>query len=691
VQTCGLTVLNIALYSLETNARDSLQACENNPITVFQSERFHFPEQVSMTKRFIVILAIVFSSAAVLPVGQSAYAADTWVSVRSNNFFLVGNASEKDIRQVAMRLERFREVFSRLLPRMTFTSSVPTTVIVFKSDNYYKPYKPVADGKTVPVSGYFQSGREVNYITLTTERREENPYAVIFHEYVHLLLNNTMGRSSPAWFNEGVAEYYSTFDIRDDQKIYLGNLIRPYIEELRAHRLIPLEKLFAVDNYVLDRDKHDARGLFYAQSWALIHYLIQGNEGKRVRQLGLFMDQLRQNVPAEKAFREAFQTNYAGMEKELRDYVDRGSYRGHIVTFEKKLEFNADMKSAPVSEAEAQAFLGDLLFHIQRPDDAKTKLEFALSLDSKLSMAHATLGMLLVHQKKYAEAKQHLQQAVTGNATSYLARYYYAYALSREFMADGQTTDSFPPAVVKTMRAELVKAIELKPDFPESYHLLAFVNLVTGEQVDESIAMIKRAVALAPAREEFLFVLAQLYIRKRDIEGARRLIEPLVTNGADPALRPRAAALLAKITSMQKAIEEFRAAGEDRASDIVVKAETVVEPNSDPDSPLRDALKRPEADETRVQGILVRIDCDARGIVFVVQADIGLLRLRTSSFQEVDITTYASEVAGEITCGPRKPENAVVVCYRAANNARAGNRGTIRSLEFVPKDFKLKP
>jgi len=163
-----------------------------------------------MTKRFTVVLAIVLYSLAAWPASHPAHAKDTWVSVRSSNFFLVGNAEEKEVRKVATRLEQFREVFSRLFPRMKFTSPIPTTVVVFKSDSSYKPFKPVADGKTVAVAGYFQPGREVNYITLTTEKREENPYAVIFHEYVHLLINNTLGRSSiPSWFNEGLAEYYS--------------------------------------------------------------------------------------------------------------------------------------------------------------------------------------------------------------------------------------------------------------------------------------------------------------------------------------------------------------------------------------------------------------------------------------------------------------------------------------------------
>jgi hypothetical protein len=56
----------------------------------------------------------------------------------------------------------------------------------------------------------------VNYITLTSEAR--TPLALIYHEYVHFMLVNTAG-NVPAWFNEGLAEYYSTFLIEDDRKV----------------------------------------------------------------------------------------------------------------------------------------------------------------------------------------------------------------------------------------------------------------------------------------------------------------------------------------------------------------------------------------------------------------------------------------------------------------------------------------
>ena len=659
-----------------------------------------------MIRRFTLALTIALglltATSAHALATTSAHASvtpkDNWISVQSKNFFLVGNASEKEVRQVAIRLEQFRDVFSRLFKGMNFTSPVPTTVIVFKSDSSYKPFKPLADGKTVAVGGYFQAGPDVNYITLTIEKRAENPYAIIFHEYVHLLVNNSLGKTSaPPWFNEGIAEYYSTFDIEDDRKVFLGNLISNHLELLRNTRLLPLDQLFAVDYHSLERNKHDARGLFYAQSWALIHYLIQGNEGKRTPQLSRFVDLLRAKTPLETAFKQAFQTDYDGMLKELKNYIQQRFFQGQVVTFEKKLEFDSEMKAAPITEAEANGYLGDLLHHINRDDDAQKRLEQALALDPKLAMARASLGMVFLDQKKFAEAKEQLRQAVAENSTNYLAHYYYAYVLSREVMSEGQPVHGIPAEAAQTMRAELRRAIALKPDFPESYHLLAFVNLVTGEELDESISLIKRAVALSPGSEQFSLVLGQLYLRKEDFNEARKSIEPLAKNGSEPHIRENAKNLLASISSYQEQLERFRAFRSQRPGDSAERpmlggtgATTQALETHDPAFYLREALRKPGDGETQIEGILVRIDCDAKGITFVVKVGDGLLRLQSKNFEEMDITTFSPDIAGEITCGPRKPENNVVICYVPNSDAKAKTDGTIKSIEFVPKEFKLK-
>lgn len=100
-------------------------------------------------------------------------------------------------------------------------------------------------------------------------------------------------------------------------------------------------------------------------------------------------------------------------------------------------------------------------------------------------------------------------------------------------------------------------------------------------------------------------------------------------------------------------------------------------------------LRTPAADETQVQATVTKIECDAKGIVFVVQTPTGVLRLSTKSFDDIELTTYTPDVKGEIGCGPRKPEN-VIICYVPGADKRAKTDGVLKSIEFVPSAFKLK-
>ncbi|HQZ83992.1 MAG TPA: hypothetical protein PLR83_12290, partial [Pyrinomonadaceae bacterium] len=88
----------------------------------------------------------------------SASAKDQWITVRSQNFFLVGNASEKDIRKVALKMEQFRATFRLIFPKTTLSSGKPTNIVVFKSVSAYKPFLPRRkDGKAdTGIVGYFQ-------------------------------------------------------------------------------------------------------------------------------------------------------------------------------------------------------------------------------------------------------------------------------------------------------------------------------------------------------------------------------------------------------------------------------------------------------------------------------------------------------------------------------------------------------
>jgi tetratricopeptide (TPR) repeat protein len=646
-------------------------------------------------KRFIFPLAVSLCLLVVVSQNTTVAAKDTWVSVRTKNFFMLGNASEKDIRKVGLRLEQFREVFTKLFPKLKFNTPVPTTVIVFKNDSSFSPFKPRAN-----TAGYFQAGTDVNYIALTTEvRGQQDPFNVIFHEYTHLLVDNTF-ESAPLWFNEGLAEYYSTFSITDDQKIRLGNPIGNHVYLLRESKMLPLRTLFEVDHKSPHYNESSKSSIFYAESWALMHYLIIGKAGK-VQQLGNFMELLRKKVPMEQAFQQAFETSFEVMEKDLRDYVKKDRYNVIDGHFEKKLELDTSIEATPLTEAEAQAYLGDLLLHSNR-QEAFTYLEKALKLDPNQTMANASLGMAYFRQGKVNEAHASLERAVAGDSKNYLAHYYYAFTLSRASGDEGPTNTGYPPEITKKIREHLQKAIALRPDFPESYNLLAFISLITGEGIDESIAQMKQLLTVSPGKQNHLYMLGQLYLRKEDYKMARELLEIVVKSNAEEQVRTHSEQLLKQLSIYEgekSRIEELRRQGAQvvESGPVLINGANSSPSSSktedapaDPSSYLREALRKPGAGETQLQATLVKIECEAKGIVFVVQTPNGLLRLRTEAFDNIELTTYDPKVAGDITCGPRKLDNAVVVCYLPNTDKRIKADGILKSIEFVPTDFKLK-
>ncbi|MGH9932709.1 MAG: tetratricopeptide repeat protein [Pyrinomonadaceae bacterium] len=647
-----------------------------------------------MTKRLALVLAIVFCFLGLVSSTATVFAKDRWTSVRSKNFLLVGNANEKDIRRVGVRLEQFREVFSRLFTSLNVNSPVPTTVVVFRNDESYRPFKPNAN-----TAGYFQPGPDVNYITLnitSDSNSQQDAFTIIFHEYTHLLVRNTSG-NVPTWFNEGLAEYYSTFSISDDQKVVMGRPIAGHVYLLRENTMLPLRTLFQVDQKSPYYNERNKQSIFYAESWALMHYLILGKDGKRLAQLSKFVDLMSANVPLEQAFQQAFATTFENMEKELRVYIQNNRYPIISGSFTSKIGYDSGIQSAPITEAEAQAYLGDLLLKSNRAD-CEVYLQKALALDPDLAMANASLGLLRVQQGRHAEARKSLERAVAASAQNYLIHFYYAYALSREGMSDMQTVMGMAPETAAIMRRELKRAIELRPDFLESHSLLAFVSLVSGTEIEETIDMLKQALAGSPRRSDLMFMLAQFFARKEDFKAARQLLEKVIANG-DADTREPAQRLLTQLVSVEEQLARLHKQREGRESysgegttpDDSSEATDQVEKAFDPAAALRESLKKPATGETQTQGTLTRIDCDARGITFVVKLNDRFLRLITDTFQHANIVSFSEDAGGEITCGPRKTQNNVVVAYVPATDPRAKADGVLKSLEFVPPDFRLKP
>jgi len=497
----------------------------------------------SLVRSASLVLCFVAVSAA-SSAASSATAKESWVGVRSPHYLLVGNTTESELREVAIRFEQFRKAFSQLFPASGLASSVPTTVVVFKDYDSYKDFRPLYQGRPTDFISYFQSGLDINYIALPLDRDRESLYVKLFHESVHLLLDSQT-RRVPDWLNEGLAQYFSTFEFNlAENKNTLGKPVEGHIALLRRSKLMPLDALFGVDRGSADYNERERSGIFNAQSWALVHYLMTANNGRRQLQLLRFLELSAAGAPFERSFRQAFNIDYRTFEEELREYVRREDFRARHTQLEDNLSVVAELVTLPLSNADAHYYMGDLLLRINRYDDASRQLQKAIALNPRMAIAYASLGMTRVRQRDGAEARRLLQQAITLEPDNYLTHYYYAYALSREEMDEEQGIAEYKPEDAAVMRRELARAIALKPGFTESYRLLAFINLVTGEQLPEAVELLRQGLKLSPGRPDLTLILAQVYLRMKDTNAARAALQQLINSGANARLRARAQTML---------------------------------------------------------------------------------------------------------------------------------------------------
>lgn len=640
-----------------------------------------------MKRVSFLLIAFLF-----LCVSVGAQEKENWTKVQTKNFTLIGNGDGFEIRQIGANLEQFREAFARLSTDINLTTQIPTVVIVFKDHISYNPFK-VKEGV-----GYFQSGEHQNYITLTTETEgEQNPLMVIYHEYVHLLIINSYGRDLPLWYGEGLAEYYSTFSIRDEQSVILGNAVKSHIFQIKKHGLLPLKTIFSVKNdspYYNDVEK---RSLFYAQAWLFMHYLIQNENGKRMAQLKKFLQSLKDGIETEKAFVQAFQMSFAAMENELLQYVTKkDAIQSRVVNFEKKLNFVIDLKSESVEEAEVFVHLSDLLSLLNRLGSDEY-LKKAVELAPKSANAQAALGIQKAKGSNYSEAKIHLQSAIESGTKNYLVYYYYAESISQE-KAKTDFKDGFTPDELKTMRVALKRAIELEPKFADSYRLFAYINLIANELLDESVEMLKKGLSQSPDNEDLTAILAQCYLAKSDFKNAKETLEIIVRKSSKEIYREEALAVLNSLREKELSVARGNAAMKDvKREDEEVKKLGSKYPLPSQEKkavPMQVGLRQPKEDEKQVRGQLVQIECQKnKSVILVVKSGEREYRFFKLDLLSVSFVTFTARfsVGGEIGCGAITKDNEVVATYRPNDDPKIKHNGEIVLIEFIPKDFPTEP
>jgi hypothetical protein len=167
------------------------------------------------------ILAAVLASARDKP--------ENWTQVRSPHFTVVTNSNEKQGRRIADQFERMRSVFHVAFPKLEIDPGSPIVVLAIKDEKDFKALEPeayLAKG-SLKLGGLFLRAPDKNYVLLRLDAEGEHPYAVVYHEYTHLILSKVDW--IPLWLNEGLAQFYQTTEIRDKEVSLGGRAPRTWV------------------------------------------------------------------------------------------------------------------------------------------------------------------------------------------------------------------------------------------------------------------------------------------------------------------------------------------------------------------------------------------------------------------------------------------------------------------------------
>jgi len=554
---------------------------------------------VSVGARCLAVAAIFLAGVAT--------AQAEWRRIDSPNFTVVGDVSASDLREITHRFENFRDVLSRVLTSKMTATAVPTVVIVFPSHNAFTPFKPRFNGKPIELSGLFLPRRDANYIALVRDW-DEGAMRVVFHEYGHLLTSN-LTETLPVWLNEGLAEFYSTFQMVGDREALLGRPVPGHLEQLNVRTLLPLEDLLNVRHDSPMYNEGDRRSLFYAQAWALTHMLLVGQPTGRDK-LGAYVASLDAGITPGEAWRKAFAADRPDLA--LQNYVRRSVFSAYRLKFTERAA-GYEGSAAPMARADAEALLAHFLAQQQRYDEAAERLQRTAALDPDNQWQRVVGALLASGRQDPAAAARGLSGLAA--PADWLLAYFAANGLVdllRDSTADMKATYR------QSARALFDSAQKARGEIPNALARLAWLDLnAEGPPSPEVLKAIQRARTLAPGRHDYAFVHAQVLAEMGDFAAAATVIKSLVTPAVPADVSESARGILQQIEAVQKR-RAVRSTlnGLTTAPPAVAGSGTAA--GREHSSP-RPAMRLIGPGETQVEGTLERIECIGGNAVFVIR------------------------------------------------------------------------
>ena len=465
-----------------------------------------------------------------------------WHRARSAHFEILTDAGEPLARHAAERLERLRAALETLFPPRT-TGERRIVAMLLARRSSFEPLVPRRHAQARKVAGFFQGGGEWDTIVAQLSLERRGPFAVLDHEYAHIVLNRSLP-AQPLWVAEGLAELLSDASI-DGPEVRLGAMQDDLTAHARASAL-PLSSLIGLRHDSPEYLGASDDASLYARSWALARWVVarHGLSGLRA-----FLEAVAEGRDA----RDAFDALLAPLEQAQASLLDVPQAPLLRVTV-------ASATSGAIvppqvdtpTRAELEHGLGELLLRAGEPARARVHLERALAGAPDHVPTRIALAELHLRTGRPALARREVERALGLSPGDPAALLYDARLRVAESRAAGEPLD---PALEDRLVSQLEHALERAAGLYEAALLLVELR---PQPYSARRAALEPVLAQDPGRTEVALAVAALYVKERNLAAAQRILRRAREAASEPAYRFLCEYQLEQIADYQAATVEVR-------------------------------------------------------------------------------------------------------------------------------------
>lgn len=440
-----------------------------------------------LLRRPLLARAMGLAFAGMLPV----YGGAPWIELRTPHFTVYCDDGEAQARRALEGFESIRGVFKLVFPGIQVDSPKPMIVIVTRDEDGMKAFLPAKfSGKDPfrPAGYYFpQEDRDYALIRLDVPHQDDQPYFVVFHEYAHSIIHRNFS-TLPTWLDEGLADYFGATELHG-KKLYLGRVPMARLATLRQEVRLPLEAVLTATQDSPYYQEGTQAGPFYAESWALVHYLYMDPKARAAGLFRAYLGAISKPEPLLQQAQEGF-GDLGALNSDLYRYIHQPSYAYKILDF---VEEPTDVSSQPrkLDAVEALLLKAEFLSYTGQEPVAAPVFAQVQPLAAHRPEVAAALGLRSLRQGDPVHAKAALEQALALGSQDFRVPYHLA-VIAQEGPHWGE------PAEAAQILSWLEAAKTLNPTFSGTWMALCRQYSRAPRDPDKALQAGRKALDLEP-------------------------------------------------------------------------------------------------------------------------------------------------------------------------------------------------